>query len=91
MPTEESPAFPVLYGQTNGADGLTKREYFAGQALAGLLANSVIANGIHELKMEAMRRGQSAMQFQDEIEFPALAKAAIAIAGAVASELEAVR
>ncbi|SFH98719.1 hypothetical protein SAMN05421753_104236 [Planctomicrobium piriforme] len=25
----EMPAFPALYGQTNGADGLTKREYLA--------------------------------------------------------------
>ena len=30
------PAFPVLYGQTNGADGMTLRDWFAGQALASL-------------------------------------------------------
>ena len=29
------PAFPVLYGQTNGADGMTLRDWFAGHALAG--------------------------------------------------------
>jgi hypothetical protein len=36
-----TPAFPALYGQTNGADGLTKREYFAALAMQGLCANSI--------------------------------------------------
>lgn len=29
------PAFPVLYGQTNGLDGMSLRDWFAGQALIG--------------------------------------------------------
>lgn len=35
------PAFPVPYGEVTGgwAGGLTKREWFAGMALMGLLAN----------------------------------------------------
>lgn len=28
-----APAYPALYGQTNGADGLTKRELFAAMAM----------------------------------------------------------
>lgn len=32
------PAFPSAYGTTNGNDGLTMRDYFAGQALAGVWA-----------------------------------------------------
>jgi hypothetical protein len=35
----DMPAFPSAYGTTNGNDGLTIRDYFAGQALAGLCAN----------------------------------------------------
>jgi len=38
------PAFPVLYGQTNGLDGMSLRDWFAGQALAGLLASGVYSN-----------------------------------------------
>jgi hypothetical protein len=29
----DQPAFPSAYGTTNGNDGLTMRDYFAGQAL----------------------------------------------------------
>ena len=29
----DRPAFPSAYGTTNGNDGLTMRDYFAGQAL----------------------------------------------------------
>jgi hypothetical protein len=29
------PAFPVLYGQTNGLDGMSLRDWFAGQAISG--------------------------------------------------------
>ena len=35
----DRPAFPSAYGTTNGNDGLTMRDYFAGHALAGLCAN----------------------------------------------------
>ncbi len=35
----EMPAMPCIYGATNGADGLTKREYFAAMAMQGLLAS----------------------------------------------------
>jgi hypothetical protein len=31
------PAFPSAYGTTNGNDGLTMRDYFAGQAISGLV------------------------------------------------------
>jgi hypothetical protein len=33
------PAFPVLYGQTNGADGMTMRDWFAGHAMAAAYAS----------------------------------------------------
>lgn len=37
--TDDSPpAFPSAYGTTNGNDGLTMRDWFAGQALAGVWA-----------------------------------------------------
>jgi type II secretory pathway pseudopilin PulG len=34
------PAFPALYGQTNGADGLTKREYVASAIMAAMAGYS---------------------------------------------------
>ncbi len=34
----DRPAFPSAYGTTNGNDGLTMRDWFAGQALAGVWA-----------------------------------------------------
>lgn len=36
------PAYPVLYGQTNGADGLTKREYMATAAMAAIIGKAPI-------------------------------------------------
>lgn len=33
------PAFPTVAGQTVYSNGMSLRDYFAGQALAGLLAN----------------------------------------------------
>jgi hypothetical protein len=33
------PAFPSAYGTTNGNDGLTMRDYFAGQALIAAYAS----------------------------------------------------
>ena len=41
MKNDGGPAFPG-YDQMNPKTGLTKREYFAGQAMMGLLANSSI-------------------------------------------------
>lgn len=38
MTKPNDPAFPAPYGQTNGADGLTKREYFAAMAMQGIVA-----------------------------------------------------
>ena len=39
MLNPNEPAFPALYGQTNGADGLTKRELFAAMAMQGMLSD----------------------------------------------------
>lgn len=39
MENTEKPAFPSTDGQTFENDDLTKREYFAGLAMQGLLAN----------------------------------------------------
>jgi hypothetical protein len=41
MPSGSDPAFPVGSGNTGylGSVGLTKREWFAGMAMQGLLAN----------------------------------------------------
>lgn len=43
MTDPNEPAFPVESGATNGAPyaGLTKREYFAAAALAGLVADGI--------------------------------------------------
>ncbi|WP_395451155.1 hypothetical protein ACHMW7_16010 [Aminobacter sp. UC22_36] len=37
------PAFPVLYGQTNGLDGMSLRDWFAGQQAAAAMTS---ANGL---------------------------------------------
>lgn len=34
--SDDRPAFPSAYGSTNGNDGLTMRDWFAGQALASM-------------------------------------------------------
>jgi hypothetical protein len=41
MKTNEGdrPAFPSAYGTTNGNDGLTILDYFAGQVICGLCGN----------------------------------------------------
>lgn len=40
MKVENPPAFPLTDSKTFANDGMTLRDYFAGQALAGYIANS---------------------------------------------------
>jgi len=44
MNNAEKPAMPVTDSNGVGDSGLTKREYFAGLAMQGLLANSNLAD-----------------------------------------------
>jgi hypothetical protein len=67
---------------------MSLRAWLAGQALAGIAANPVIGSGVETMKRDLVSRGMSAMDFQENIEFPAYAKACIAIADAVLAELE---
>lgn len=48
---KHKPAFPSTDGKTFASDGLTKREYFAGLAMQGLMSNStIIVNDIENIK-----------------------------------------
>lgn len=40
MSNANAPAYPALYGQTNGADGLTKRELFAKDIYCAILSRN---------------------------------------------------
>ena len=64
-------AFPNL-----GEYGLTKREWFAGQALAGMVANTLISRGFAET------------QTCEEVVFSILARDSFAIADAMIAESE---
>ena len=65
MTNPNDPAFPALYGQTNGADGLTKREYFAAMAMQGLLAKNGFPVFEADLSTKAVRIADSVMAFLD--------------------------
>jgi len=61
--SDGGPAFPVLYGQTNGLDGMSLRDWFAGQALAGISAELVrlaLEDGVSQ-EVAAARIGEGAV------------------------------
>jgi hypothetical protein len=57
-----APAFPRNY-DSNGHNGLTKREYFATLCLQGLLANSVLTQGYSPAK----RTAEEAVTYADAL------------------------
>lgn len=92
MSNANETAFPIVESHeamgTRVSPGLTKREYFASMALQAIVGNTVISQGITEMKREAEKLGVSAMEFSEKVEFPSYAKASIAIADALLKELE---
>lgn len=67
--TDNPSAFPVIYGDGAGfSEGMTLRDYFAGQALAGLVGSAAVANGedvadvayqLADAMLQERKKGQS--------------------------------
>lgn len=61
------------------------RDWFAGQALAGMMA-SPMYHDLKTVKQLALDAGISATEFEDTVEFPACARGAYKIADAMLAE-----
>lgn len=80
-------AFPVgdnSCGPMNA--GMSLRDYFAGQIVAGIMANGSMFEAMRSVKGSAMRDGVIASTFEEEVEFPSYAHAAYKIADAMLKE-----
>jgi len=66
MENSEQPAFPVTWQDREGATvtepGLTKREYFAGLALEGLLASDFEFNSVSHCVETAIRHSDELLK-----------------------------
>lgn len=84
------PAFPCYALDApldgSGKPGMTLRDWFAGQALAGMLANAEIARAIQQGKIAALSSGMTLEQFTHDIERDATAITAYALADAMLAE-----
>ena len=91
------PAFPqhgwtndpeILARMENGLMGMDLRDYFAGQALAGMFQSRELFNTIQQIKAGFIKGGMDPKQVQDQFEFPVYAKASYAIADAMLAARE---
>jgi hypothetical protein len=68
------------------ATGMTLRDWFAGQALAGMIASRGIFEAMKEFKTKAVAGGMAPLEFERDIEFPGYANAAYRVADAMLKE-----
>lgn len=62
------PAFPVTAGNDVYAQGITRRDWFAGQALVGLMASGCLKEGwsTSDIAEQAFIAGDAMMEARDE-------------------------
>ena len=68
--------------------GMSLRDWFAGQAMLGILGNSHVTAQIQELKRVALEGGVDVHEFERDVEQPAAARAAYMYADAMLAERE---
>lgn len=71
MENAEKPIYPVLtqspFLQNDTSLGLTKREYFAGLAMQGILANQSIVVGLKFKSGDAYKITKASIELADEL------------------------
>lgn len=82
------PAFPQPHNEfgISSFRGLSVRDYFAGQALQGLVANAFLAEQIHQSKVASVAAGMSPLDFDLKVCLPAHAQTAYQIADAMLAQ-----
>ncbi len=65
MASDGGPAFPVGFPPNEGWSGISVRDYFAGQALAGLISQTDVAMPVEAFAIEAYACADAMLKERD--------------------------